>query len=173
MTSKHNHSQLSLQRMTEADLMEVEALDKVSFSDPWPAGGFAYELKPGSENIVLVAKDISAPPGAQIVGYIVVWLVVDEAHIGTLAVAPTWQKLGIGRCLLAHALLQAKKSGAVKSHLEVRTSNAAALRLYYGFDYEVVGLRPGYYKDNKEDALLLTLPQLDVAKLKAACSLKV
>jgi ribosomal-protein-alanine N-acetyltransferase len=69
--------------------------------------------------------------------------------------------------LLASALRLAWEAGARKSILEVRVSNTAALHLYYGLGYQAVGLRPGYYEDTHEDALLLTLDPLDPLALQA------
>jgi len=95
-----------------------------------------------------------------IVGNVVVWLIVDEAHVATLAVAPDYRGQGVARALLAAVLLEAWRRGARKSLLEVRRSNTAALHLYYGLGFAAVGLRPGYYEDTHEDALLLTLENI-------------
>ena len=89
------------------------------------------------------------------------------AEVATLAVAPQERGRGVGRRLLASALRLAWEAGARKSILEVRVSNTAALHLYYGVGYQPVGLRPGYYEDTHEDALLLTLDPLDPHALKA------
>lgn len=166
MTPNKRPNRIIVRAMVETDLAEVEALDKLCFKDPWPSGSFAYELKPGSANICLVAVDTSDEEVQPLIGVIVVWLIVDEAHIGTIAVHPECRHLGVGRKLLAEALLKAVRQGAVSSLLEVRAGNQAALALYYGLGYEAVGLRAGYYADNHEDALLLTWHMIDKAKLK-------
>lgn len=167
MTPKKSPDRITIRAMVETDLDEVEALDKLCFSDPWPSGAYAYELKPGSTNVCLVALDGSKECGQQVVGVIIVWLIVDEAHIGTIAVHPDYRHLGIGRKLLAEALLKAVEQGAISSLLEVRAGNQSALALYYGLGFEAVGLRAGYYANNKEDALLLTWQAIDKAKLEA------
>ena len=153
-----------IRRMSQADLPQVQALDKLSFTTPWPPGSFEYELRPDSSSICLVAELIDQP---LIVGVVVVWLIADEAEVATLAVTPQERGKGIARQLLATALHLAWQAGARKSQLDVRVSNAPALRLYYGFGYQPVGLRPGYYEDTHEDALLLTLDPLDPHKLEA------
>lgn len=167
MTATNNLSYWAIREMVEADLPQVEALDKLCFNDPWPSGSFLYELKPGSPNICLVATHPSTDNSEKIIGAIVVWIIVDEAHIGTIAVHPAFRHDGVGRELLASALLMAMNKGAVASLLEVRAGNSAALSLYYGLSYEAVGLRPGYYADNHEDALLLTWKKIDREKLEA------
>ena len=150
-----------LRRMTHADLPQVEALDQLSFRTPWPPGSFAYELRPDASSICLVAETTGEAARSVIIGNVVIWLAADEAQVATLAVAPEWRGRGAARILLAGALLQAWQLGARKSLLEVRVSNEAALHLYYGLGYKAVGLRPGYYEDTREDALLLTLEEIE------------
>ncbi len=152
--------------MRTDDIPQVAALDHLSFADPWPQGSFEYELKANHYSLCLVAEDHAAAEGGNIVGALVIWLIVDEAHIATIAVHPDYRHRGIGRRLLAEGLLQAAERGAVKSLLEVRSGNAEALHLYYGFGYKAVGLRPNYYPTEQEDALLLDLDPLDVEFLR-------
>src|SRR4030067_1421735 len=91
---------------------------------------------------------------------IVMWLIVDEAHIATLAVEPEYRRQGIGRNLLATALREAAHIGMREATLEVRANNLAAQRLYQKFMFEIVGFRPHYYRDNSEDALIMTMKNL-------------
>ncbi len=159
--------QVHLRRMTLADLPQVEALDRACFRTPWPEDSFRYELRPDANSICLVAESDEAEAEPQIIGMVVVWLITDIAEVATLAVAPQERGKGIARQLLASALRLAWQAGARKSILEVRVSNTAALHLYYGLGYQAVGLRPGYYEDTHEDALLLTLDPLDPLALQA------
>ncbi len=154
-------SHIRLRSMHSDDIPQVAALDQLSFSDPWPKGSFEYELKANDYSLCLVAEDPGAMDGQNIVGALVIWLIVDEAHIATIAVHPDYRHRGIGRRLLAEGLLQAADRGAVKSLLEVRSGNNEALHLYYGFGFKAVGLRPNYYPAGQEDALLLDLDPLD------------
>ncbi len=148
------------------DIPQVAALDDLSFADPWPQGSFEYELKANDYSLCLVAEDPDAAEGQTIVGALVIWLIVDEAHIATGAVHPNYRHRGVGRRLLAEGLLQAADRGAVKSLLEVRSGNTEALHLYYGFGFKAVGLRPNYYQAEQEDALLLDLDPLDMECLR-------
>ena len=142
--------------MTLEDLPAVVALDTLSFTLPWPERSFRFELtdNPASRCWVAELDD-------RIVGMIVAWLLVDEAHVATLATHPDHRRQGIARNLLTYALRYMSKEGAVTSFLEVRDSNLAAREMYRRFGYEEVGRRKRYYKDNGEDAILMTLNGLD------------
>jgi ribosomal-protein-alanine N-acetyltransferase len=96
---------------------------------------------------------------------IVVWLIVEEAHVATLATHPDFRRQGIGKQLLAHALRQLLAEGAQSSFLEVRESNVAAQEMYRKFGYVVSGRRRRYYKDNDEDAILMNLDSLKAERL--------
>jgi ribosomal-protein-alanine N-acetyltransferase len=96
---------------------------------------------------------------------IVVWLIVDEAHVATIATDPEYRRQGIGKRLLAHALRQMIRDGARSSFLEVRESNLAAQEMYRKFGFGVTGRRRRYYRDNDEDAILMSLERLDVERL--------
>jgi ribosomal-protein-alanine N-acetyltransferase len=87
-------------------------------------------------------------------------LILDEAHIATLAVHPDYRNRGIATRLIESVLLEAEEKGARKAMLEVRTSNQAAQSLYQKFGFQVVHRRRKYYIDNKEDALLMNLDNL-------------
>lgn len=143
---------VTIRRMTLDDLPAVVALDQMSFSLPWPERSFRFELTDNTASRCWVAE-----ADGEIVGMLVAWLLVDEAHIATLAVHPAHRRRGIARKLLSHALRSMAEEGAVTSFLEVRESNTAAQELYRQFGYEVVGRRKRYYKDTDEDAILMTL----------------
>lgn len=166
MSARADGGNFMLREMRVEDLPQVAALDQLCFADPWPQGSFEYELKASNHSLCLVVEDPQATDGQTVVAALVIWLIVDEAHIATIAVHPNYRHRGIGRRLLAEGLLQAAERGAVKSLLEVRSGNAEALHLYYGFGYKAVGLRPNYYQAEKEDALLLDLDPLDLAYLR-------
>ena len=88
------------------------------------------------------------------------WLMVDEAHITTFAVDPAWRRQGIGERLLLAFLDIAIERDAHEATLEVRLSNLAARRLYEKYGFRPVGLRPNYYSDDREDALIMTTEPL-------------
>lgn len=154
-----------LRPMTLADLPQVEALDKVCFPTPWPKDAFRYELTRNPHALCWVAEVQTSDGRQEIAGDIVVWLVVDEAHISTLAVHPGHRKQHVAQKLLAKVLLLCQEKGAAMAMLEVRQSNLAAQNLYQKFGFLVVGNRKGYYQDTKEDAILMTLPVLDDVEL--------
>ena len=158
--------QVSFRAMAAEDIPQVHAIETLSFSLPWPERSFRYELVENPHSALWVAET-RAPEGSRaVVGMIVLWLVVDEAHIGTIAVHPDYRRQGIGQRLLAYALLDAARRGIAAVHLEVRRGNLAAQELYRRFGFELVGVRSRYYHDNHEDALLLTLRGLDAARLR-------
>lgn len=152
---------ISIRQMTLDDLEQVHQIDVLSFSMPWTERSFRFELTGNPASRLWVAEGAWDDGSRKVLGLIAIWLVLDEAHIGTFAVHPDYRKLGIGRKLLAEALIGVQREGAKQAFLEVRRSNEAAQSLYRQFGFEVVGVRPRYYRDNQEDALLLTLAALD------------
>ena len=156
---------VTIRKMRLEDVPAVAQLDQMSFSLPWPERSFRYELtdNPASRSWV-------AEVDGRIIGMIVAWLFVDEAHIATLATHPDFRRQGIAKQLLIHALRFMRDEGAASSFLEVRESNTAAQELYREIGFEEAGVRKGYYKDNGEDAILMTLESLNVDKLERSKS---
>ncbi len=152
--------------MTLDDLQQVHEIDVLSFSLPWTERSFRFELTGNPSSRVWVAELPGQNGRPVLAGMIVVWLILDEAHIGTFAVHPDQRRKGVGRRLLAESLLGAQAEGAKTALLEVRRGNLGAQALYHRFGFEVVGVRPRYYRDNNEDALLLTLSKLEPERLK-------
>ena len=152
----------SIRKMVEADIPAAVALDQMSFSLPWPERSFRFEVTDNPASRCWVAEI-----DGQIVGMIVAWLFVDEAHIATIATHPDFRRQGIAQKLLTHTLRYTYDEGAVTSFLEVRESNLAAQEMYRKFGYEKTGRRKRYYKDNDEDAILMTLSPLNVESLKS------
>lgn len=100
---------------------------------------------------------------APVVGYGGLWLMVDEAHISTIASHPDWRRRGIGELLLLAMIDSAAEIGANIVTLEVRVTNVPAQALYTKYGFEVVGRRKGYYSDNGEDAYIMTTPSITTA----------
>jgi ribosomal-protein-alanine N-acetyltransferase len=144
-----------LRKMTVDDVVQVVAIDQMSFSLPWPTSSFYFELTDNQASRCWVAE-----LDGRVVAMLVAWLIVDEIHIATIATHSDFRKQGIGKKLLLHTLQSAKAEGALTSFLEVRESNDAAIRMYRKFGYVESGRREGYYKDNGEDAILMTLDAL-------------
>ena len=145
-----------IDRMTVDDLAAVQEIERESFSTPWPPHAYRSELENNRMAHYIVARH-----GDRIVGFAGMWLMVDEAHITTFAVREAWRRQGVGERLLLALLALAVARGAREATLEVRPSNHPARRLYEKYGFAVVGLRPRYYSDDNEDALIMTTDQLD------------
>ncbi len=147
--------------MQISDLEQVKAIDKVSFSLPWPDSAYKFELNENPLSMLWVAE--MNEPGNQnlVVGAIVIWLILDEAHIATISVRPEYRGKGIAQSLLATAIRACIQKEIFRATLEVRANNLPARRLYQRFGFEIVGQRPRYYKDNGEDALIMTNSSLN------------
>jgi ribosomal-protein-alanine N-acetyltransferase len=164
--SSSTGSSLTIRPMGEDDIPQVREIDRVSFSMPWSESAYRHEIADESRSLALVAEaekqerasqeEGPQTRGAQIVGLLVVWLIVDEAHIATIAVHPDFRNSGISRILLAVGLKSSIKRGARSATLEVRVSNQAAQNLYRSFYFKLVGRRNRYYRDNNEDALIMS-----------------
>ncbi|MDT8382701.1 MAG: ribosomal protein S18-alanine N-acetyltransferase [Brevefilum sp.] len=165
MPENQHQAQLIFRPMTTSDLDQVAAVDRAAFPTPWPKDAFLYEIKRGRNSVCWVAEQAESGGKIQVVASIVIWLVLDEAHIGTLAVKPGYRGQKIGQKLLALTLLECQQRGARQAMLEVRQSNHAAQALYRKFGFEAVGLRKDYYKDTHEDAVLMTLGMLNLENL--------
>jgi ribosomal-protein-alanine N-acetyltransferase len=148
--------------MTVPDLPQVQAIERASFTTPWPAQAYRSEIETNRLASYLVAR-----AEGQVVGYGGVWLMVDEAHITTFAVHPDWRRRRIGERLLQALLRVASRRGAREATLEVRLSNLAARRLYEKYGFRPVGLRPRYYTDDNEDALIMTSDPLEGPAMQA------
>ena len=161
---------LTIEAMRLDDLGDVQRIERASFTTPWPENAYRTELMTNRLASYLVARI-----GGRIVAYGGMWLMVDEAHITTFAVHPAWRRQRIGERLLLAFLDLARDRHAREATLEVRLSNLAARRLYEKYGFRPVGLRPRYYSDNNEDALIMTTesfgdPSLEsrLARLRAA-----
>jgi ribosomal-protein-alanine N-acetyltransferase len=138
--------------MREADVPTVLEIEKRAYQYHWSEGIFRDCLRVGYGCWVMEL-------GGSIGGYGILSLVVGEAHLLNICVAPEWQKQGYGRLLLEHFIELARERGAYQMLLEVRPSNKAALRLYRARGFEETGQRKNYYPSThgREDALILGL----------------
>jgi ribosomal-protein-alanine N-acetyltransferase len=148
--------------MRPEDIPAVMEIDRASFPNPWPENVYLYELRENRAAHLLVLVE---SPSGRIVGFVGYWLVVDEAHISTFAIRPDCRRRGLGAALLAGMLRDAAGRGAVSALLEVRAGNHSAQALYGRFAFREVGCRRGYYRDNGEDALLMTALMPEVLPL--------
>lgn len=132
------------------DLDAVRRIERQSFTTPWSYEAFVSELLENDNARYLVARD-----GADVVGYVGLWIILDEGHITNVAVRPDRRGRGVGRCLLAAITRVARAHGARRMTLEVRKSNVRAQKLYTALGYRAAGVRPQYYVDNNEDAIIM------------------
>jgi len=158
MTEHAGDSTIRIRRMAAEDLVQVVEIDQVSFSMPWPVRSFRFQLEENPAAALWVAEETG--PAPKVVGAIVTWLLVDEVHIATISVHPGHRRKGIATRLLCAALQENARLGAVEATLEVRERNQAAQKLYNRFGFRQVGRRKHYYEDNGEDALILTMYNL-------------
>lgn len=140
---------LTIAPMERGHVAAVAALERVCFSDPWSEGSVASELE-NPLSLWLVARE-----GERVLGYVGSQTVLGEADMMNLAVAPEVRRRGIARRLV-EGLISALKGGGVHSlTLEVRASNEPARALYAALGFAQAGRRPGYYRNPREDALIL------------------
>jgi ribosomal-protein-alanine N-acetyltransferase len=145
-----------IRRMKLEDVPAVHVIDMLSFSLPWSERSFRFEL---TENPV--SRGWVAEVDGQVVAMLVLWFIVDEAHIATIAVHPDFRRQGIGEEILLQSLRAARDEGARRAFLEVRASNTAAQAMYRKYGFTIAGTRPRYYRDNNEDAFLMDLENFD------------
>lgn len=148
---------LLIRKMKIEDVLAAHEIDKLSFALPWPQRSMRFEVSNNPSARCWVAEQDS-----RVVGVLIFWMIVDEAHIATLATHPEFRRQGIAEQLLIAALEEAYAEGAQSALLEVRAGNQAARALYRKYGFKVVGRRERYYKDNNEDAVLMSLQQLPV-----------
>ena len=140
--------------MTEDDLDEVMQIERMSFRVPWTPGMFRQDLE------FPLARCLAARVGSaekKLAGYVLCWFVADEVHVTNIAVRKDLRKQGVATRLLEEALCQARREMMRYCTLEVRVSNEAAKGFYRKLGFESRGVRPKYYSDNNEDAVIMWL----------------
>ena len=135
--------------MSHDDINQVVAIERLCFGDRWSASAFAAELDNPSSTYIVAAKE------DRVVGYAGFWLILEEAHVTTIAVHPGEQGQKIGEQLLLNLIEESAKKDAKWMTLEVRVSNVVAQRLYGKYGFTSLGKRRGYYQDDGEDALVM------------------
>jgi len=141
--------------MRRADLDRVMVVNHQSFAHPWSADLLRRELLHDWSTILLAVGE--GADGEVLLGFIVFWLVHDEVHVLNVAVAQEHRRRGVARALMQEAAQRGRARQARLVTLEVRTGNAAAIALYRQLGYREVGLRPRYYAEENEDAVVMEL----------------
>jgi ribosomal-protein-alanine N-acetyltransferase len=134
-----------------ADLDAVDEISRGSFRAPWPRRMFEEELTRAHARLDLARRD------AAVAGYLNYWLVADEVHLLAIATRPALRRSGVAAALMDHLLTVARERAARLVTLEVRAGNLAARALYARCGFAGVATRRGYYGDDGEDAVVMTL----------------
>jgi [ribosomal protein S18]-alanine N-acetyltransferase len=157
--------ELRYRSMNMGDIHRVLEIDLLSFSLPWSEKSYLFELTKNPSTLALVVEYTPKDNVPLVIGMSVTWIIIDEAHIATIAIHPEFRGFGYGKRLLAETLRQGIERGARMATLEVRASNPIAQQLYQSFGFIVVGRRPHYYRDNNEDAIVMTVDPLEAQYL--------
>ncbi len=157
--------------MCQGDVNQVTEIDREAFPTMLPPANLQRELcSPLAHYIVACDEEgKTTPTGADIdkngkqyiVGFAGFWIIADEAHIVNLAVRQSHHRQGIGELLLISLIGLAMEIKAFLVTLEVRASNTIARQLYSKYGFTVRGLRRGYYLDNREDAVIMTVDDIN------------
>lgn len=167
-----------LRDMTLKDVPSVVHVDYLSFSSPWSARSYSYEVSQSDYSYMVVLEDVLPPseptfwqhfsqwlgishqPTSTLLAYAGMWKFEDTAHISTLASHPKYRHQGWGKLILLAQLLRASELAVETVSLEVRASNTIAQNLYHQMGFQQQGIKYGYYSDNQEDAwvMFLSLP---------------
>ena len=142
---------MKIVQLKRGQIEDVIALETECFAHPWTYENIEAQYNsPNSHFFVAVDDDGKA------IGYIGTYMVMDECFVTNVAVTESQRKQGVGYALVEKAVDTAKSSGASFITLEVRFSNMPAINLYKKFDFISEGVRPGFYRDPDEDALIMT-----------------
>lgn len=148
------YADLRVTRMRMADLPEVEAVERDVYEHPWTLGNFRDSLASGYDTQVV--RDASDG----VIGYFLLFIALDDAHLLNITVRRACQGRGIGRIMLDQACSIARSRAASAMLLEVRPSNPQALAVYRHVGFQQIGLRKGYYPaahQQREDAIVMRL----------------
>ncbi|MBJ6763956.1 ribosomal protein S18-alanine N-acetyltransferase [Myxococcaceae bacterium JPH2] len=145
-----------IRRMTRDDLPAVMALEKASFRNPWSTELLQRELEHEWSTILLV-EDPLPEGGVELLGLAIFWIVHDEVHVLNVATSPEHRRRGVARAVMDELLARGRAHRCSLATLEVRRSNEPALNLYRALGFRPVGIRPNYYVDEGEDAIVMVL----------------
>ncbi|MBF1338388.1 MAG: ribosomal protein S18-alanine N-acetyltransferase [Mogibacterium diversum] len=133
-----------------SDLDDIYELDMQTFAMPWSKEALSYDILENDNAFVIVAEY-----EGEFAGYADIWTVLDEADLNSIAVRVDFRRKGIGDAIMLAMTEILSANGVATINLEVRVSNMPAIKLYKKYGFKECGVRPGYYLDNGEDALIM------------------
>jgi ribosomal-protein-alanine acetyltransferase len=133
-----------------SDLDDIYELDMQTFAMPWSKEALSYDILENDNAFVIVAEY-----EGEFAGYADIWTVLDEADLNSIAVRVDFRRKGIGDAIMLAMTEILPANGVATINLEVRVSNMPAIKLYKKYGFNECGVRPGYYLDNGEDALIM------------------
>lgn len=159
--TKLDMTHLLTRRLKATDVPKMMPIESVSFGKYyWSEEAFLNEMKNSVGRYYVTVNQAPELEEEQLVGYFGYWCVVDEGHITTIAVDPALRGNSLGEAQLILMLDKMIGSSIKYATLEVRVGNFAAQQMYYKYDFKCEGIRPKYYQDNNEDALIMTTPDM-------------
>jgi len=158
MATRREHRRFEIVPLDPADLDEVVEVERLASRSPWDREGFVEELARKWAYLEVLRPRTSVGQGqGRALAFINYWLVRDEVHILNLATHPDARRAGHAARLLEHVIAFGHKHRCRYLTLEVRRSNAPAVRLYRKYGFRPVGIRPNYYSEGREDAVVMLL----------------
>ena len=142
-----------------SDLDDIYDLDVQTFAMPWSKEALSYDILENDNAFVIVAEY-----EGEFAGYADIWTVLDEADLNSIAVIVDFRRKGIGDAIMLAMTEMLSANGVATINLEVRVSNMPAIKLYKKYGFNECGVRPGYYLDNGEDALIMKRETGDYAQ---------
>ena len=162
------HEVLRIGEYEEGDIDGIIRIERDSYPTPWTENLFRCEMTSPISRLLVGRMTQEEAEG--VVGYIVYWRVDDEIHLHNIAVRRDMRRKGIASRLLEKAIHSARMEGGRWITLEVRRSNVPAQKMYEKFGFAVHGVRPGYYTDTKEDALIMWADLRLITSGESACA---
>lgn len=154
---------VKIRRMEKKDLDEVAKIEVASYGDHhWSKDAFANELNNGYARyyVALSSQD-------EVIGYMGLWHIIDEAHFSTICVSPDYRRKHVGEALFKRLIDDCYENLIKYVTLEVRVSNVGAQGLYTKYGLKNLGIRKGYYQDNNEDAYIMWSENIFYDKFKS------
>ena len=146
-----NIRQIIVRNAVEGDLKGLVEIEQACFATPWSEESLRYEVCENPDALILVSQELDGT----LTGYLGVWCIADEGHILNVAVKPEYRQMQVGTALISAMLTITERKGVLSHTLEVRADNEPAIRLYEKFGFREAGIRPHYYEEDGEDAVIM------------------